>query len=196
MCNDQPPRGGPFDAARSGRRQDRVLPAARNTTEPCPLVDGIDLAANFISQGLARGPSVDQIGNGVDCLAHGGHYGRIFQPHKPENSSMGFLIPQIDTSPMKNRAIPKIDLLGVVDRVEALREALGLGKGAFAQSFGVDPSSYSKMLQYEKPIASEHAYAMAERWGVSMDFIYRGDLSKIEADLRTKIITILNQRQA
>lgn len=95
---------------------------------------------------------------------------------------------------------PSIDMAGVADRLEALRRAHSLSKDAFAKSFGVDPSSYTKMTNNRdpsrartKPLKSEHAYVISERWGVTMDFIYRGDLSRIDESLRSKIITALTQ---
>lgn len=98
---------------------------------------------------------------------------------------------------MTNRpALPQIDMPGVAARLEALRAALGLNKGDFADSFGLDASSYSKVIASAKPLKSEHAYIIAERWGVTMDMIYRGDLSKMDDALRKKYIAALTQRVA
>jgi len=91
--------------------------------------------------------------------------------------------------------LPKIDQPGVAARLEAIRLAVGLDKGVFAQSFGLDPSSYSKVINSTKPLKSEYGFAISERWGVPMDFIYRGDLSRIPEDFRNKIMTHLTARQ-
>lgn len=94
--------------------------------------------------------------------------------------------------------MPKINQKNVGVRLEALRGALGetteLDKGPFALSFGLDPSSYSKVILGKKALKSEHAFALAERWGVTMDFLYRGDLSKIDENLRTRIMARLTER--
>jgi hypothetical protein len=98
------------------------------------------------------------------------------------------------------RKIPAIDMAGVATRLEAIRSAFDLSKDTFAKSFGIDPSSYTKMTNHispgredrTKPLKSEHAFAIAERWGVSMDFIYRGDLSRIDDSIRAKLIAALN----
>jgi hypothetical protein len=95
---------------------------------------------------------------------------------------------------------PKIDMAGVAFRLEALRATTGLTKDAFAKASGIDPSSYTKVTNNleigkedkTKPLKSEHAFAISERWGVTMDFIYRGDLSKIDDALRAKIIANLS----
>jgi len=94
---------------------------------------------------------------------------------------------------MKNAAkLPQIDLKGVGSRLDALREALDLPRGEFATTFGVDPSSYTKIANGTKPLKSEHAYAISERWGVSMDFLYRGRLADLPAELRESILKALN----
>lgn len=80
---------------------------------------------------------------------------------------------------MKSPKLPKIDHAGIASRLEALREAIDLDKGGFAQSFGVDPSSYSKMLKGEKPLKADMAYVISERWGVTMDYLYRGNLDRL-----------------
>ena len=80
---------------------------------------------------------------------------------------------------MTSAGLPKVDSAGVALRIEALREALGMEKGAFALSFGCDPSSYSKILTGSKPLKLEMGYALAVRWDVTMDFIYRGSLDKL-----------------
>lgn len=91
--------------------------------------------------------------------------------------------------------MPKIDMSSVALRLEALRHTLDMGKGEFSRSWGLDPSSYSKLLDEEdpKPLKSEHAFAIATLYGVTMDFIYRGDLSRIDETLRASIIARLNQ---
>lgn len=82
----------------------------------------------------------------------------------------------------------KIDLERVGARLEAVRSALNLGKGEFAKSFGVDPSSYSKIIKGEKPLLAESAFRISETWSIPMDFIYRGRLlglpEEIADDLR------------
>lgn len=80
-----------------------------------------------------------------------------------------------------------IDLATVGHRLEAVREALGLQKGEFAQSFDVDPSSYSKIIQGEKPLKADMAFIIAEKWGVSMDYLYRGRLNDLPANLAEKL---------
>lgn len=106
----------------------------------------------------------------------------------------------------KKPPVPQIDMAGVAARLEALRKSLSLSNEAFSLSFGLDPSSYTKVINNlgkkpdlktpPKPLKSEYAFALSERWGVTMDFIYRGDLSKMDDTLRNKVIAALNAPDA
>ena len=94
---------------------------------------------------------------------------------------------------MKNQEnMPRIDMASVGSRLEALRLALGLSRKAFSDSFGLDPSSYTKTVDGEKQLRSEAAYAIAERWGVTMDYLFRGRLSELPEHLRESILKRLN----
>ncbi|HAR50386.1 helix-turn-helix transcriptional regulator [Roseovarius nubinhibens] len=88
--------------------------------------------------------------------------------------------------------MPKIDMPGVGRRLEALRLALDLNRREFSESFGLDPSSYTKTAEGEKSLRTQHAFAIAERWSVSMDYLFRGRLSDIPDHLREAILSHLN----
>ena len=88
-----------------------------------------------------------------------------------------------------------IDNEKVSERLELVRAALGLQKGDFSQSMGLDPSSYSKILKLEKPLKADHAAMLAERWGVTMDYIYRGRLTDLPESLASKLRANQTHRQ-
>ncbi len=88
--------------------------------------------------------------------------------------------------------MPQIDMAGVGRRLEALRHALNLSRKDFSDSFGLDPSSYTKTAGGEKQLRSEAAYAIAERWGVTMDYLFRGRLAELPEHLRESILKHLN----
>lgn len=92
----------------------------------------------------------------------------------------------------KNLTMPRIDHSGVGARLEALREALNLQRNEFAASFGLDPSSYTKTVSGSKVLRSEAGFVISEKWGVSMDFLYRGRMSDLPDNLRDSILTNLN----
>lgn len=79
----------------------------------------------------------------------------------------------------------------VAARVEALREAIGITRGEFADSVGIDRSSYTKIAKAEKPLKAEMAYAISMRWGVSMDFIYKGSLDNLPSRYESAVIAAL-----
>lgn len=95
---------------------------------------------------------------------------------------------------IKKHSLPKIDMAGVGARLDALRKAINLPKGEFSTSFGVDPSSYAKIISGSKPLKSEHAFAISERWGVTMDYIYRGRLGELPPEYRDTILKTLNSK--
>lgn len=73
-------------------------------------------------------------------------------------------------------------------RLEAIRIAHDFAKKDFAALIQLDPSSYSKTIKGAKRLLAEHAYIVAERFNVPMDFIYRGK----EADVPYRVIVALN----
>lgn len=87
------------------------------------------------------------------------------------NACMARKKPSVMKEPDKASAIHP---LAVARRLIALREALGLGPSEFADSVGIDRSSYSKIEKGEKPLHQYLAYDVSVRWGVTMEFIYRG----------------------
>jgi transcriptional regulator with XRE-family HTH domain len=94
---------------------------------------------------------------------------------------------------MENKQnMPRIDMAGVGRRLEALREALGLSRKDFSDTFGLDASSYGKTAKGEKQLRSDAAYAISELWGVSMDYLFRGRLTDLPSDIRPKILKNLN----
>ena len=92
--------------------------------------------------------------------------------------------------------MPQMDLPGVGRRLEALRISLNLSRRDFANSFGLDPSSYTKTVDGEKPLRSQAGFAISEQWGVTMDYLYRGKLSDLPENLRESILNNLNGSEA
>jgi len=77
-------------------------------------------------------------------------------------------------------------------RLAALREYHEMIPAHFADSVSIDRTSYGRIERGEKPLKAEMAYRIAERYGVSMDFLYRGRLTELPdnlADALTKNLT-------
>ncbi|WP_145400154.1 helix-turn-helix domain-containing protein [Paracoccus sulfuroxidans] len=113
-----------------------------------------------------------------------------------EETSIGVFSILVMICPMGKAPMPKMDHEGIGSRLDALRTATGLEKGVFAESCGIDPSSYSKIIKGEKALKVEMGYAVSVRWGVSMDYLYRGTLEKLPPSFASSIITNLTGRDA
>lgn len=62
----------------------------------------------------------------------------------------------------------------VVERLVAIRNALGMTKAEFADKLGIDRSSYTKIEAGSKPLNIEMGFKISEAYGVPLDYIYRG----------------------
>lgn len=81
-------------------------------------------------------------------------------------------------------------------RVAALRMHHGLNQAEFAASVEIDPTSYGRIEKGTKPLKADMAYRIAERWGVSMDFLYRGRLTELPPNLADSLMKNLTTPEA
>lgn len=89
------------------------------------------------------------------------------------------------------QGLEKIDPVRVGRRLEALRSALDMPQNDFSAVIGVDPSSYTKIKKGAKPLHSDMAYRVSLRFGVSMDYLYKGDVSSLPESLRQAVLASL-----
>lgn len=82
-----------------------------------------------------------------------------------------------------------IDPIAVGERLARLRDYHGINQGDFADSVNIDRSSYSKIERGTKALKADMAFAIAERWGVSMDFLYRGRLDELPRKMAESFIS-------
>ncbi len=92
--------------------------------------------------------------------------------------------------------ITPLDLEAVGKRLDAVRAASGLIAKDFANSVGIDPSSYSKIVQGKKPLKIEMGHNVSIRWGAKLEFLYHGDLSELPEKHAKTIIAHLQGRKA
>jgi len=81
-------------------------------------------------------------------------------------------------------------------RLTALREYHGKTRADFAESVQIDKTSYGKIEKGTKPLKADMAFRIAERWGVSMDFLYRGRLTELPESLANSLLVNLNKPEA
>ena len=84
----------------------------------------------------------------------------------------------------------------VARRLIALREALGLGKGEFADMIGIDRSSYTKIEKGLKPLLPQYAFRIWQLYGVDMNYIYLGQVGGLPNRLSSNVTTHLHGAQA
>ena len=87
------------------------------------------------------------------------------------------------------------DPIEVGRRLKALREYHEKTRAEFAKSVGIDATSYGRIEKGAKPLKADMAYMIAERWGVSMDFLYRGRLTELPDNLANNLMANLVGRQ-
>lgn len=80
-------------------------------------------------------------------------------------------------------------------RLTALRQHHGLTRSEFASTVQIDATSYGRIEKGLKPLKADMAYRIAERWGVSMDFIYRGRLTELPHNLADSLMKNLTTPQ-
>lgn len=82
----------------------------------------------------------------------------------------------------------------IAERLEIIRAVKGLSQKDFVTPAGVNESTYS---QYKKGIQApdlEQANKLCDTWGLTLDWIYRGDNSGLDRDLRDAIKVIRQAR--
>lgn len=73
-------------------------------------------------------------------------------------------------------------------RLQALLKALKMTSVAVARSISCDPSAFNKYVRAQRALPDHIAHSLAERHGVTMDFLFRGRLDGIsDEDLRERL---------
>lgn len=83
----------------------------------------------------------------------------------------------------------------VGERLLALRLHHGKNKADFAESVSIDATSYGRIEKGLKPLKADMAFRISERWGVSMDYLYRGRLTELPPALADSLIKNRTARQ-
>ena len=84
----------------------------------------------------------------------------------------------------------------VARRLIALRAALGLSKGEFADIIGIDRSSYTKIEKGLKPLLPPYAFRIWQLYGVDMNYIYLGQVGGLPNKLSNNVTSHLQGANA
>lgn len=76
-------------------------------------------------------------------------------------------------------------------RITAIREAMALSKAQFADSIELDRSTLTKVENGATGLDIAVGERIASVYRIGLDYIYRGDLSDLPADLRPRVMVEL-----
>lgn len=76
-------------------------------------------------------------------------------------------------------------------RITAIRETLAMNKAQFADGLEYDRSTLSKVEKGQAGLDISVGIKIAVLYGFGLDFIYRGDMSDVPSDLRTRLMVNL-----
>ena len=75
----------------------------------------------------------------------------------------------------------------LADRLELTREALGLNAADLCKRIGIKENRWSQYESGQRRITLEVATKMCDEFGLSLDWIYRGDPRQLPHGLRIKM---------
>ncbi len=78
----------------------------------------------------------------------------------------------------------------VGERLIKARLALGKSQAAMARSIGISAQRLSNYETGFRPLDTEVAVAIADKYGVTLDYVYRGDVGTLPVKLAEKIAPI------
>ena len=70
--------------------------------------------------------------------------------------------------------------VGIGYRLTLTREVLGKGQQDFADAAGINASAYNQYERGKRRISVEHAHKLCDHYHLTLDWIYRGDISGLK----------------
>lgn len=84
----------------------------------------------------------------------------------------------------------QIDDAAVGNRLKVLRLMLGLTKAEMADANGFDRTNYGRFEAGARGLPREVAFHLAERYGITMDWLYRGRWEGLSIDLAERLRSV------
>lgn len=75
----------------------------------------------------------------------------------------------------------------VSERLRQLRAALGLNQAQLCRRSGIETNAWNNYEKSRNRISVDHAIKLKRTFGVTLDWIYHGDLSGVRSDIAEKI---------
>jgi len=82
----------------------------------------------------------------------------------------------------------------IAERLEIIRAVKGLSQKDFVTPAGVNESTYSQYKRGTQAPDLEQANKLCDTWGLTLDWIYRGDNSGLDPNLRDAIKVVRQAR--
>ena len=78
----------------------------------------------------------------------------------------------------------------IATRLRYTREALGVNQREFARRANLKPNRYSQYETGARPLTIDAAHSICDEYGVTLDWLYRGDRSRLPHHLAIDIARI------
>ncbi len=82
----------------------------------------------------------------------------------------------------------------IAERLRVTRAVFGLAQGEFAAKADINANTYNQYEQAVRRPSIEHAIALAERYNITLDWIYRGEPSGLKHETFEAIRAIRQAR--
>lgn len=86
-----------------------------------------------------------------------------------------------------NKTPPNPKLKAIGERLESLRVALDLSQTEFAARAGIAQNTYNQYAKGRNLIRLDFAERICDEYGVTLDWIYRGDASSLPVNIANLI---------
>lgn len=88
---------------------------------------------------------------------------------------------------MRNRRQKLLDPIEIGERLRATREALGLDQRSLCRAIDIGESAYNQYEKGARPLTIGPAIKMCRRFGLTLDWLYRGDPSGLPVRLVNRL---------
>lgn len=82
---------------------------------------------------------------------------------------------------------PRAGMRQIADRLERARHAFGLNQAAWCRRVGITPNAWNQYESAERRISLDQAIKLCDATGLTLEYIYRGQLAGMSNELATKI---------
>ena len=96
--------------------------------------------------------------------------------------------------PMPERYIDPTSREAVFERLEMLRATTGRNEASFARFWGITPQHYDHYKSNKQGLTVAQAHKLAQKMGVTFDFIFRGIWVGLPGELAEKLQEVQEQK--